>query len=75
MNSNFVVIGKTTNENDKEDIENDVDDDYGVDNAGEPEGEEFEQETGWRSCASMPTLLFVCKNLTMSADAWTKPLS
>ncbi|KAL2340951.1 hypothetical protein E2542_SST02302 [Spatholobus suberectus] len=45
MNSNLVVIGKTTNENDKEDFDNEADDDD-ADNAEESEGEEFEQETG-----------------------------
>nr|KYP69617.1 hypothetical protein KK1_008816 [Cajanus cajan] len=45
MNSNLVVIGKTTNENDKEDFDNGADDDD-VDNAEESEGEDFEQETG-----------------------------
>ncbi|KAL5544116.1 hypothetical protein UlMin_007900 [Ulmus minor] len=44
-NTNMVVIGKTTTDNDKEDYDNDVDDDD-VDNAEESEGEEFEQETG-----------------------------
>ncbi|XP_039012634.1 uncharacterized protein LOC120141942 [Hibiscus syriacus] len=43
-NRNFVVIGKTTADNDKEDG-NDVDDDD-ADNADESEGEDFEQETG-----------------------------
>lgn len=60
MNSNLIVIGKTTNENDKEDFDNEADDDD-ADNAEESEGEEFEQETGWRSCTSVPTyILFVC---------------
>lgn len=45
MNSNLIVIGKTTNENDKEDFDNEADDDD-PDNAEESEGEEFEQETG-----------------------------
>ncbi|MED6170370.1 hypothetical protein PIB30_030222 [Stylosanthes scabra] len=45
INSNLVVIGKTTNENDKEDYDNDADDDD-ADNADDSEGEEFEQETG-----------------------------
>ncbi|KAG5035659.1 hypothetical protein AAZX31_04G170500 [Glycine max] len=45
MNSNLIVIGKTTNENDKEDFDNEADDDD-ADNAEESEGEEFEQETG-----------------------------
>ncbi|KAK3037528.1 hypothetical protein RJ639_030336 [Escallonia herrerae] len=44
-NTNLVVIGKTTVENDKEDFDNDADDDDG-DNAEESEGDEFEQETG-----------------------------
>ncbi|XP_015882487.1 uncharacterized protein LOC107418315 [Ziziphus jujuba] len=44
-NSNLVVIGKTTIDNDKEDYDNDADDDD-ADNAEESEGEEFEQETG-----------------------------
>ncbi|KAF3436934.1 hypothetical protein FNV43_RR20274 [Rhamnella rubrinervis] len=43
-NSNLVVIGKTTVDNDKEDYDNDADDDD-ADNADESEGEEFEQET------------------------------
>ncbi|KAF5476731.1 hypothetical protein F2P56_003439 [Juglans regia] len=43
-NSNLVVIGKTTVDNDKEDYDNDADDDD-ADNAEESEGEEFEQET------------------------------
>ncbi|KAK7317672.1 hypothetical protein RJT34_02099 [Clitoria ternatea] len=43
MNSNLIVIGKTTNENDKEDFDNEADD-GDVDNAEESEGEEFEQE-------------------------------
>ncbi|KAL1827835.1 hypothetical protein DCAR_0207041 [Daucus carota subsp. sativus] len=45
MNSNIVVIGKTTVDNDKEDLDNDPDDDD-ADNVEESEGEEFEQETG-----------------------------
>ncbi|CAL0305115.1 unnamed protein product [Lupinus luteus] len=45
INSTIVVIGKTTNENDKEDFDNEADDDD-ADNAEESEGEEFEQETG-----------------------------
>ncbi|KEH35028.1 putative anaphase-promoting complex subunit 15 [Medicago truncatula] len=44
MNSNLIIIGKTTNENDKEDFDEADDDD--PDNAEESEGEEFEQETG-----------------------------
>ncbi|PON72278.1 Anaphase-promoting complex subunit [Parasponia andersonii] len=44
-NNNLVVIGKTTNDNDKEDYDNEADDDD-ADNAEESEGEEFEQETG-----------------------------
>lgn len=44
-NSNLVVIGKTSVENDKEDFDNDPDDDD-VDNAEESEGDEFEQEAG-----------------------------
>jgi len=43
-NSNLIVIGKTTVDNDKEDFDNDADDDD-ADNAEESEGEEFEQET------------------------------
>ncbi|TYJ99182.1 transcription termination factor 4 [Cucumis melo var. makuwa] len=42
-NSNLVVIGKMTADNDKEDIEAEDDD---ADNAEESEAEEFEQETG-----------------------------
>ncbi|KGN64341.1 uncharacterized protein LOC101206898 [Cucumis sativus] len=42
-NSNLVVIGKMTADNDKEDIEAEDDD---ADNADESEAEEFEQETG-----------------------------
>ncbi|KAM7475485.1 hypothetical protein LguiB_022728 [Lonicera macranthoides] len=45
MNSNLVVIGKTTIDNDKEDFDNDADDDD-ADNAEESEVDEFEQETG-----------------------------
>lgn len=45
MNSNIIVIGKTTVDNDKEDLDNDPDDDD-VDNVEESEGDEFEQETG-----------------------------
>lgn len=45
MNSNLIVIGKTTVDNDKEDFDNDADDDDG-DNAEESEGDDFEQETG-----------------------------
>ncbi|XP_061343601.1 uncharacterized protein LOC133289635 [Gastrolobium bilobum] len=44
MNSNLILIGKTTTENDKEDLDNDADDDD-ADNAEESEGEEYEQET------------------------------
>ncbi|KAJ7956176.1 Anaphase-promoting complex subunit [Quillaja saponaria] len=44
-NSNLVVIGKTSVDNDKEDFDNDADDDD-ADNAEESDGEEFEQETG-----------------------------
>ncbi|XP_042500363.1 uncharacterized protein LOC122078445 [Macadamia integrifolia] len=43
-NSNLVVIGKMTVDNDKEDFDNDADDDD-ADNAEESEGDEFEQET------------------------------
>lgn len=45
INSNLIVIGKTTVENGKEDFDNDADDDD-ADNAEESEGDEFEQETG-----------------------------
>ncbi|KAI3763162.1 hypothetical protein L1987_53613 [Smallanthus sonchifolius] len=45
INSNLIVIGKTTVENDKEDFDNEADDDD-ADNAEESEGDEFEQETG-----------------------------
>lgn len=45
MNSNIIVIGKTTVDNDKEDLDNDPDDDD-VDNVEESDGDEFEQETG-----------------------------
>lgn len=59
MNSNLIIIGKTTNENDKEDFDEADDDD--PDNAEESEGEEFEQETGWRIFTSMLTyILLVC---------------
>lgn len=59
MNSNLIIIGKTTNENDKEDFDDADDDD--PDNAEESEGEEFEQETGWRIGSSMLTyILLVC---------------
>lgn len=51
-NNNLIVIGKTTNDNDKEDFDNDADDDD-ADNAEESEGEEFEQETGWRCLISL----------------------
>ncbi|XP_054822521.1 uncharacterized protein LOC129320885 [Prosopis cineraria] len=44
-NSNLIVIGKTTTDNDKEEFDNDADDDD-ADNGEESEGEEFEQETG-----------------------------
>lgn len=68
MNSNLIVIGKTINENDKEEFDNEADDDD-ADNAEESEGEEFEQETGWRSCTSVRTfILLVC------LDSWTKSL-
>lgn len=63
MNSNFIVVGKTSAGNEKEDFDNDADDDD-VDNAEESEGEEFEQETGWRSYASMRTYILVCKILS-----------
>ncbi|KAL9439122.1 hypothetical protein AB3S75_024728 [Citrus x aurantiifolia] len=43
-NSNLIVIGKTTVDNDKEDFDNDADDDD-ADHGDESEGEEFEQET------------------------------
>lgn len=46
-NSNLIVIGKTTVDNDKEDFDNDADDDD-ADHGDESEGEEFEQETAWR---------------------------
>ncbi|XP_028781808.1 uncharacterized protein LOC114753578 [Neltuma alba] len=44
-NSNLIVIGKSTTDNDKEEFDNDADDDD-ADNGEESEGEEFEQETG-----------------------------
>ncbi|CAI9773800.1 unnamed protein product [Fraxinus pennsylvanica] len=44
-NNNLIIIGKTTFDNDKEDIDNDADDDD-PDNVEESEGDEFEQETG-----------------------------
>ncbi|KAL6559365.1 hypothetical protein OROGR_004482 [Orobanche gracilis] len=44
-NSNSIIIGKTTVDNDKEEFDNDVEDDD-VDNGEESEGEEFDQETG-----------------------------
>ncbi|KAL5718137.1 hypothetical protein ACHQM5_011073 [Ranunculus cassubicifolius] len=44
-NSNLVVIGKATVDNDKEDFDNEADDEDG-DNAEESEGDDFEQETG-----------------------------
>ncbi|CAN1136592.1 hypothetical protein LINPERPRIM_LOCUS21184 [Linum perenne] len=44
-NSNLIVIGKPTTDNDKDDDDNDPDDDD-ADNVDESEGEEFEQETG-----------------------------
>ncbi|GAV64611.1 hypothetical protein CFOL_v3_08129 [Cephalotus follicularis] len=43
-NSNVIIIGKTTVDNDKEDYDNDAEDDE-ADNVEESEGEEFEQET------------------------------
>ncbi|GAA0175943.1 hypothetical protein Leryth_021844 [Lithospermum erythrorhizon] len=45
MNSDLIVIGKTTVDNDKEEIDNDADEDD-ADNAEESEGDDFEQETG-----------------------------
>lgn len=45
IDSNLIVIGKTTADIDKEDYDNDADDDE-ADNAEESEGDEFEQETG-----------------------------
>ncbi|KAL4566623.1 hypothetical protein LXL04_030743 [Taraxacum kok-saghyz] len=45
INPDQIVIGKMTDDNEKEDIDNDVDDDD-ADNAEESEGDEFEQETG-----------------------------
>ncbi|KAF5808705.1 putative anaphase-promoting complex subunit 15 [Helianthus annuus] len=44
INSNLIVIGKTSVENDKEDFDDEADDDD-ADNAEESEGDEFEQET------------------------------
>lgn len=44
-NSNLIVIGKTSADNDKEDIDNDAEDEDD-DNAEESEGDDFEQETG-----------------------------
>ncbi|CDP12736.1 unnamed protein product [Coffea canephora] len=44
-NSNLLVIGKATTDNDKEDFDNDADDDD-ADNVEESEGDDFEQETG-----------------------------
>ncbi|KAI8529080.1 hypothetical protein RHMOL_Rhmol12G0197800 [Rhododendron molle] len=44
-NSNLIVIGKTSAENDKEDYDNEADDEE-ADNADESEGDDFEQETG-----------------------------
>ena len=44
-NSNLIVIGKTTVDNDKEDYDNDADDDE-ADNAEDSDGDDFEQETG-----------------------------
>ncbi|XP_057443381.1 uncharacterized protein LOC130735372 [Lotus japonicus] len=44
--SNLIMIGKTTNENEKEEFDNEADDDDDADNAEASEGEEFEQETG-----------------------------
>ncbi|CAH1433824.1 unnamed protein product [Lactuca virosa] len=43
ISSNLIVIGKTSIEIEKEDVNNDADD---ADNAEESEGDEFEQETG-----------------------------
>lgn len=47
IDSNLIVIGKSTVDIDKEDFDNDADDDDEADNAEESEGDEFEQETGW----------------------------
>ncbi|CAA0818102.1 Unknown protein [Striga hermonthica] len=45
-NSNLIIIGKTTVDNEKEEYDNDADDDDDADNGEESEGDEFEQETG-----------------------------
>ncbi|KAF6157480.1 hypothetical protein GIB67_004418 [Kingdonia uniflora] len=44
-NSNVVVIGRTSVDNDKEEFDNDADEEE-ADNAEETDGDEFEQETG-----------------------------
>lgn len=59
MNSNLIVIGKTTNENDKEEFDNEADDDD-ADNVEESEGEEFEQETGWVEKAAHQWPIMFC---------------
>ncbi|KAL7602645.1 uncharacterized protein LOC111904804 [Lactuca sativa] len=45
INMEQIVIGKMTDDNEKEELDNDADDDD-ADNAEESEGDEFEQETG-----------------------------
>lgn len=49
------MIGKTSADNDKEDIDNDAEDEDD-DNAEESEGDDFEQETGW-FCTEVPIIL------------------
>ena len=58
-NSNLIVIGKTTVDNDKEDFDNDADDDD-ADHGDESEGEEFEQQTAWRCFHDSVLLLGYC---------------
>lgn len=48
MNSDLPVIGQINSTNEKEDIDNDVDEEE-ADNAEETDGEEFEQETSWNN--------------------------
>nr|XP_027192477.1 uncharacterized protein LOC101509134 isoform X2 [Cicer arietinum] len=66
MDRNLVVTGKSTNENDKEELDNKADDDD-PDNAEEFEGEEFEQETGCRRGGGESVRLqFSCRSFKKS---------
>lgn len=71
-NSNLIVIGKTTVDNDKEDFDNDADDDD-ADHGDESEGEEFEQETAW-ICFLIPfySLLFFLRYLSSLVKLCTR---